>query len=342
MLDRLLIVGFGSIGKRHLRLAKLLMPKCKIILLRHQAMKTPPDPAVDYCASSLKDAIALHPQAAVIAGPATFHIDMALPLARAGIHLLIEKPISSNSKKIDALLTTCKKNKVTLMTGYNMRFLPSLQFFRQLVLEQRVGNIFSVRAEVGQYLPSWRPGTDYQNNVSAQAKLGGGVLLELSHELDYLRWIFGEVAWVSAIASKQSRLEIDVEDTAHLLMGFISKEKGQKQIIASLNMDFIRHDSCRTCTVIGENGSLRWNAIEAKVEIFEPGADGWQTLNTFTQQRDSSYISEWEHFLDCIEKKAAPLITGQDGLAVVKIIEAAKASSLKKKLIPLKKKKKKS
>ena len=104
-----------------------------------------------------------------------------------------------------------KKAKTVLAIGYNLRFLSSLQKFKSILDDKIIGDVWSVRSEVGQFLPSWRPNSDYRKGVSAQYALGGGVLLELSHDIDYLRWIFGEVAWVQAVLAQQSDLEIDVE-----------------------------------------------------------------------------------------------------------------------------------
>ena len=186
--------------------------------------------------------------------------------------------------------------------------------------------MLSVRAEVGQFLPSWRPGSDYRETVSAKAALGGGVLLELSHEIDYLRWLFGEIEWVSAIQRKQSGLEIDVEDTAHLILGF-AHEPAAEPVIAALSMDFIRHDTTRTCTVIGETGSLRWNVLTGTVEILEQGGSSWKTLFADASQRDDSYLAEWRHFLACTTDGGSPIVTGHDGLAVLRVVEAARHSS---------------
>lgn len=326
MLERLLIVGLGSIGSRHARLARMLLPGVQIVALRHQSCQDPQSMGVDYCVTNLTEALEFRPQAAVIANPATHHLEVALPLAQAGVHLLIEKPISSSIHRVAELIDTCRLQGTVLMTGYNMRFLPSLQRFRELLGEKLCGRVLSVRAEVGQYLPSWRPNSDYRQNVSAKAELGGGVLLELSHEIDYLRWLFGEVEWVNAILLKQSDLEIDVEDSAYLMFGFAPHEE-EKPVVATLNMDFVRHDTARSCTVIGETGSLRWNAIAGTVEIFKQGSDAWQTLFTHRSQRDDSYLSEWHHFLECISNNQSPQIAGQDGLEVLRVIDAARHSS---------------
>jgi predicted dehydrogenase len=324
-MERVLIVGLGSIGKRHARVIKQLRPEWEVIALRRQADSEMLE-GVDRCVTSLEEALQFTPHIAVIANPASHHVATAIPLAEAGVHLLIEKPLSSMAGDIPALLDACKKNRVMLMTAYNMRFLPSLQRFRQLVHEGRAGQVLSVRSEVGQYLPSWRPGCDYRENVSAQAALGGGALLELSHEIDFLRWIFGEIQWVNATLLRQSALEIDVEDTVHLVLGFRELNQG-RPLVASVDIDFVRHDTTRNCTAIGESGSLRWNAMGGKVEFYPAGGTEWQLLDELPAQRDDSYLSEWRHFLGCIETGAAPMISGEDGLAVLQVIEAARASS---------------
>lgn len=255
LINRILIVGLGSIGKRHLRLARALLPNADIRVLRHQAGSAVPDSA-NGSFSSIDEAIAFAPQTAVIASPAPFHIATAQALAEAGVHLLIEKPLSASLNGVMQLLETCQKQGTVLLTGYNLRFLPSLQRFRDLLGDGVIGKVLSVRCEIGQYLPSWRPDADYRQGVSARRELGGGALLELSHELDYLRWIFGEVDWVKATLSRQSSLALDVEDTAHLTLGFAPADDGH-QLIGTVNMDFVRHDTTRLCTTIGENGSLR-------------------------------------------------------------------------------------
>jgi predicted dehydrogenase len=325
-LERLLIVGLGSIGKRHARLARALMPGIEIAAWRHGGVRDTAGTGVDRCVTSVEEALQFAPQAAVIANPASMHIAAALPLAQAGAHLLMEKPLSHNTEGVADLIATCRQKNITLMTGYNLRFSASLQRFRQLLNENKVGRVLSVRAEIGQYLPSWRPDTDYRNSVSAQAALGGGVLTELSHEIDYLRWLFGEVQWVSAIQRRQSALEIDVEDVAHLVLGFAAQADAVP-VVASLDMDFFRHDTTRCCTVIGEHGSLRWNAVSGTVELFEAGSTSWQVVFNHPAQRDETYLAEWRHFLECMEQRTQPMISGEDGLAVLNIIDAARRSS---------------
>ena len=324
-IERLLIAGHGSIGQRHLRISRSLLPNADIRVLRRQKCESVPEYA-DGCISSLDEALAFAPQAAVIASPSPFHMETAQPLAEVGVHLLVEKPLAASLDGVSQLITTCAACGNVLMTAYNLRFMPSLQQYRNLIQSGHIGRVLSVRCDTGQYLPSWRPGSDYRQGVSAARTLGGGVLLELSHEIDYLRWIFGKVIWVRAALSRQSDLEIDVEDTAHLILGFETDENGRK-LIANLNMDFVRQDTTRQCLAIGERGSLRWNGLTGTVEFFTAGGSEWAQVYAHPPQRDESYTAEWGHFLDCICDRATPLINGQDGLAVLNIIEAARHSA---------------
>jgi len=327
LIDRILIVGLGSVGKRHLRLAREVLPEAEIAVLRHEVTSSIPEFA-DRIFSTIDHVLEFAPNVAVIANPATFHLCAAMPLANAGAHLLIEKPLSNSISGLADLLFICQQKGSILTTGYNLRFSKSLQKFKSLLEAKVIGTIWSVRCESGKYLPYWRSETDYRQGVSAQHALGGGVLLELSHEIDYLRWIFGEVNWVQASLIKQSDLDVDVEDSAHLTMGFDSKDC-DNQIVAALNLDFIRQDATRSCTAIGKLGSLRWNAMEDTVELWALGSQGWQEIYRHKTNNDDTYHDEWKSFLASIELKQIkhPASTGEDGLEVLRVIEAARLAN---------------
>jgi len=325
----LLIVGLGSIGRRHVRLVKFHFPNINIIVLRHKKCNSSDIKKLGLhkCVTSINDAIMLNPQAAIISNPASHHIEIAKKLANKGINLLIEKPISDSSKGVKELIDICYQNKVTLMTGYNLRFLPSLIEFKKQIQSRKIGKIYSIRSEIGQYLPSWRPEIEYKSSVSAQNFLGGGALLELSHEIDYLSWIFGKVDWVKSHVSKQSDLEIDVEDSALVILGF--KEFEGSKLTASLNIDFIRHDVTRKCFAIGEKGTLHWDGVKGQVELFKKSKKDWELLFSLSPDKDFTYTEEIKSFFSSVESNIKPNISGEDGLEVVNIIESIKESSSK-------------
>ena len=317
--ERILIVGLGNIGLRHLGIARDFFPLSKIAVLRDQKINEIPTDAneVFYI---LSDAIKFKPQIAIICSPASTHVQISLALVKEGVHVLIEKPISNDQKGLEQLNNAAVKNNCVLMVGYNLRFLASLNKFKSLIDNNLIGNLYSVRSEVGQYLPNWRD-KDYRKTVSAQKTLGGGVLLELSHEIDYLRWIFGDVQFVQAQIAKQSELDIDVEDTANILMTFKNNHE-KTNLIASLSLDFIRHDKVRICHVIGEKGSLKWNGLNNEVDLFESKSNQWKNIYKDKASLDKRYKEEWLHFIKCLAKKEQPRINFHDGVEVLKIIDS--------------------
>jgi predicted dehydrogenase len=322
--ERILIVGMGSIGQRHLRIIRILHPSASIAVLRRFSEGVPDD--ANFCFYNISDALKFCPDVALIASPATHHLDAAIPLVASGVHLLIEKPVSDTPRFVSDFLEKGRRSNSVIMVGYNLRHSLSLQKFKDLLLQNIIGEPWSVRTEVGQFLPSWRPLFDYKNAVSSQKKLGGGVLLELSHEIDYLQWIFGDIVWVQSVLSKQSDLEIDVEDSAHMIVGF-HQRPGARTLIGSINMDFIRRDTTRICTVIGQNGSLRWDGVRSLVQLYDNCAMGWIDVFRDHGGKDDSYILQWQEFLSLIRGNSVACASGFDGLKTLKVIESARISS---------------
>lgn len=323
--ERILVVGLGSIGRRHARLVRQAQPQARIAALRRAGQGDLQDGLVDQVFHSVTDALQqFAPRAAIIANPASLHLEVAMALAQAGVHLLIEKPLAPSQAGVADLVALCRRQNVVLAVGYNLRFSASLREFRNQLAH--VGMLCSVRAEVGQYLPGWRPGADYRTGVSASRALGGGALLELSHELDYLRWVFGDAAWVSSCMGRQGTLEIDVEDTVHLVLG-LNRPQPAAPLMVRLDLDFVRHDTVRQCVAIGAAGSLRWNGVAGTVEFFAEGASTWQTVFSHTPVRDETYVLQWQHFLECVRTGTAPLVDGEAGLQVLRLADAARLSS---------------
>lgn len=326
MLNRILIVGYGSIGERHLRIARKYLPSADIRVLTQRYS----DDILKYANGHFKevqDACNFSPQASIIANPAPFHIKIATSLVIVGSHILVEKPLAERVSECDHLLSVAENHNKVVQIGYNLRFDDSLVEFRRLVKSRVMGSIYCVSCEAGQYLPSWRPERDYRNTVSANREMGGGVLLELSHEIDYLRWIFGEIDWVSGYIDKQSVLEVDVEDIAHLMLRF-RKDGCGYQTVGKLSLDFIRQDKVRVCTAICEKGSLRWDGITKRVEQWDLDRELWTIFFQSMQKRDDTYRLQFIDFLNCIQNKTAPKISGQDGVEVLKIVEAIRESSI--------------
>lgn len=326
-IKRALIVGLGSIGLRHLRLLRERLPDIEIMVLRH-SLGADIDEGADHSTNSIEDAIKFAPDIAIIASPATFHSSQAIPLANAGIHTLVEKPMAATTCEAEKMLSAANTAGAVLQVGYNLRFLESLCMFKSTLDSAKIGRVFSVRAEVGQYLPDWRPGRDWRSSVSARAELGGGVLMELSHELDFLHWIFGDVKSARGWTGHQGGLQLQVEDTVHAVLEFTSSfPKGNNGVapVASVSLDFARRDTVRVCTAIGEEGTLTWNGITSQVVFIGPDQKP-TVLFDKKPDRDFSYRAQLEAFLTAVENKDSATANSDDGLRVMRTIAAIKQS----------------
>jgi len=322
--ERYLIVSLGSIGRRHLRNLRTLRPEAEIGVWRQQARVLPGElpHGADIQFDTLAAALAFRPQAAIVAGPASTHLAVALAMAQAGIPLLVEKPLADKADGLDALVTLCRSQELPLMTAYNLRFLPSLRETRRMLAEGAIGQVLGVRAEVGQYLPDWRPDSDYRQTVSAQRRLGGGPLLELSHELDYLVWLFGMPARVTARGGRYSQLEIDVEDMVELCLEYAAPQR-----LINVHLDMLQRAPTRRCRFIGSEGTLLWDGIADRIECYRSSTRGWEIYDQFAiADRNQMYLDELEHFLGCVQDRATPLVDGVQGLAVLNLVEAARES----------------
>jgi predicted dehydrogenase len=312
-----LIVGLGSIGRRHLANLKRLEPDLCLAVWHQQrrpkSRAAEASPLVEQVVFQVEDALAFRPDFALVTGPASTHVQTATALALNGVHLFIEKPLSNQLDGVDRLLHLCGDRNLTLLVGYNFRFTEALERLRDAVDQGRIGRILFARAEVGQHLESWRPGKDYRETVSARAELGGGVLLELSHEVDYLRWLVGEVVDVSARVGRTGNLEIDVEDYAEISLRF------QSGAIGSIHLDMVQRASTRTCKLVGSEGTLFWDALTDHIQCYSLSQPTWIDL--------SPYLRELQHFLSCVRGTETPAVTGADSRRVLEIVLAARRSS---------------
>ena len=322
MLNRLAIIGLGSIGRRHLRLISEIRPDIKIIAVRSgHGERCDEEKMAAKTVYSIGEAVDEGVQAAIISSPATLHLKQSLELAKNGIHLLIEKPISHTSDRVKELLKIVNENRITIMVGYVLRYDLGAIKFKNWLDNKIKGKILHARIECGSYLPDWRPDQDYRKTVSALSELGGGVLLELSHEIDYLYWFFGKPKDVQAQIRNSGTLDINVEDQVDLLM---TSEQGY---CISVQIDFNRRHVERKCKVLTTEGELIWDAVNKNVTW--KGVNKEQFKYEYNNERNSIYRKQLEVFFDCIENDNDPIVTVKDGFNVISLIDAVRNSSEK-------------
>ena len=314
------VVGFGSAGERALGVIRGLRPDAEFLVVSRKGTVGEGFKST----SSLDDVVAFEPDAVIVAGPATTRVHVLRQIGGLSVPVFIEKPLAHTFDDAVTVTTVLGSAVASSQLGYNLRFSESLIAFRDLVRGGQFGRVLRFTAETAQYLPDWRPGKDYRATVTARADLGGGVLLELSHELDYLRWIFGEWDWVSAWTGRTSSLEIDVEDTALVTIG-IEADQASTQVVGQLSLDFVRRDKTRTLTAVCEGGTLRWDGIAGTVQVFEPSESRWETVVSDSGSQ-FTYRAQWVSFLSVVEEGSSPRVGLSDGVAVLRAVEAIRHS----------------
>ena len=329
--SRILLLGCGSIGRRHAHNLRALGVQ-ELIVFDLQAerrdqlaqeLKAETETTLDECWNR-------HPDAVVIALPTALHLPLALEAARRGCHLLIEKPLADRWQGVEELLAIAEQRELTTLVGCNMRFHPGLRLVKGLLAERAIGRVIAARIEVGQYLPDWHPAEDYRQSYSARRELGGGIILDAIHELDYARWLLGEIASVTCCAERLSDLEIDTEDTAALLVRF------QNGAVGEIHLDYIQRAYRRTCQIIGEEGTIHWDYTAGQVRWYSAQRKNWTVYsNPADWQPNQMYVDEMAHFLNCLAGAEKPALDVFEAAQVLRLALAAKLAARERRWIDL-------
>ncbi len=328
---RFLVLGCGSIGRRHMR--NLLDLGAEIVAYdedagqRARAAAELGVPVVE----SLEQGWAAGVQVALICVPTHLHIGLALEAARRGLDFFVEKPVADRFDGLEELLALVREKQLITLVGCNMRFHPTLGKVRELVRSDAIGRVVAARVEAGQYLPDWRPATDYRQSYSASRAQGGGVILDSAvHEIDYLLWLLGDVERVSCFCGRISSLEIDTEDTAEILLRFAGGA------IAEIHVDYVQRSYSRNCELIGEAGSIRWDYLSGEVRWYSARDAAWHTFpGPADLNPNIMYVEEMRHFLECLESRAQSTASVSAAVRVLEVALAAKRSAATARLVPL-------
>jgi predicted dehydrogenase len=313
----LVIAGAGSIGRRHLENLRRL-GRTDVAFYRAGRGAVSEGAAQ----RDLDSILARRPRAVLVCNPTALHMSVALEAARAGAALFIEKPVSHDLEGVAELQATIAERRLVTLVGFQYRFHPALVRVREWIQGGAVGEVVSARAEWGEYLPSWHPEEDYRRSYAARKDLGGGALLTLCHPFDYLRLLLGEVQSVSAETCRRSGLEIDVEDTAQVILRFASGALGV------VSLDYVQRPRTHAFEVVGRRGRILWNEAEgiARLHNGETGAvEVCAPPPGFS--RNTMFLDEMGHFLACLDGEDTPRCTFDDGLHALRISLAARRSA---------------
>jgi predicted dehydrogenase len=316
---KFLVIGCGSIGRRHARNLRDLGVKDILVF----------DPERDRSAQlaheyevlrveTLEQAYEHRPGAVLICAPTSLHLTLARQALQHDCHIFLEKPLSHTMEGVIDFLAEVKARHRILLVGYNLRFDPLLHQLRVWLNDSRIGHVASARLHFGSYLPWRHPWEDYRVGYGARRSLGGGVILDAIHELDYALWLFGLPERVYCAGGKSSDLEIDVEDLAEVSLLY-------PNAVISIHLDYIQRPPERSCHVIGTRGTIRANLIARSLHLFD-GTTRQRATRRIDCPFEQTYQVEIQHFIDCIGGGAKPLVDGYVAAQSLQVAETARES----------------
>lgn len=322
---RVLVVGCGSIGSRHARNLSRLKA---VDLDLHDTDRGAAEDLAEATGATVVSGPAPASEewdAAVVAVPTHKHVDVARPLAEAGLDLLVEKPLANDPAEARAFVDDAARLDATALVGCNMRFHPGVRALRDWIEDDAIGRPLSARLSFGNHLGNWRDEGDYQDSYSADPDKGGGIVMDAVHEINAMRWLLGEPAGVTAHTVNTGALGIPAEDLAELVFDYGGGT------LASVHMDSIRPSRRRTHEVVGEAGIARWSGHGKRPERLtielEDRDGGIRERREEDFDMNAMYEREIRHFLDVVRHGEAPLVDATSGLRdVVAAYRAREAS----------------
>lgn len=313
------VCGFGSIGRRHA--ANLARLGARVVVAAHTPRK-----AEAMCrqlgyrnVASQAEAIAVA-DAVIVATPTDTHVAVAMRAARARKAVFLEKPIAADRTGVAALVKASRG--LVVEVGCQLRAHPALQLLARELARGRGGRLLAFRGCVGQRLDEWRPGTDYRRSYSADARRGGGALLDLIHEIDLVCWLCGPVERVAARLSKLSDLDMRAEDLANLLLECRGGAAG------ALQLDMLSPVYRRSLELVCERAVYEWDYVRGVLTRRTPrGSDElWRAPVDF--ERNELFLAHMRHFLARVRGgRLAPLCPLASGVTALEVALAAKLAA---------------
>lgn len=241
--------------------------------------------------------------------------------------MFIEKPLSDRVDGITELEEESARRGTIVEVGYNLRFNPGMQTLKHMIDEGVPGRILWARAEVAQYLPDWRPWQDYRQSYTARRELGGGIILDASHEIDYMLWLLGAPRELVCMAGKVGELDVNVEDCASILIRFVSGTQ------ADIHMDFVQRSASRSCLLAGESATLEWYYARNEVSIIRPGKE--IEIVKYDFEANQMYVAELHDFLSRISEGKSSSHSLADSKLALQVALAALDSSAQRRWVSL-------
>ena len=250
---------------------------------------------------------------AIICSAASMHINDAENVAKKGFHILLEKPLTIPGIKIKRLLKLCKDQKLKTLVGYNMRFTNIIKSVLNIIDNNNYGVIKNIEISVETDFRKWRKNLNYKKTVSFNKNLGGGVINELSHEIDYLNLLFGKPKKVT-VNNKTTNSYSDIE--THINATF---EYAKKYPSIKMNLNMLSSQTSRYCKIYYDNSFIKVDHIKNSISIKN---DKQKTLKTYKDTSNDSYVKELNNLVKSIKDNISSELPIEKCISTQNIINA--------------------
>ena len=336
---KILMIGLGSIGQRHLRnIRRIYGNEPEILAYRVRRLQQTFSDEMKIrdgvnleeefgitVYQDLDEALAQKPDIAFITNITAKHMECALKVAKAGCDIFLEKPISDTLDGVDELQRIVKEKGLVVYVGYQNRYHACIQKVKSLLEQNVIGRLISVDNEFSERLATMHTYEDYSTTYMARSEMGGGPVLNLQiHALDYLQWLFGVPKAAYAVAGTNSQLKIDVEDFASTIYR-VELENGTTIPVYS-HTDFLQFPPVHVVKVVGEKGRIEANLNEATVKLYVEG-ELVEEKSYPDFVRNDMFIRELKDFIDCVQTRREPEMSLAQGVVGLKMALAAKRSA---------------
>lgn len=323
---KIAVIGAGSIGKRHLKTLANLSLSENIVEIRcfdknHERAKKAEKEIGGTIISKALDEAVNGVDLVFICVPTSLHYDVWKSIIDLGdFNFFIEKPLSHTFKNCDEMIFHQKRINKHAFIGYMLRFHPVLNIAKNIIENDTIGKVLSVRAESGFYLPFWHPWEDYRDFYMSWKVGGGGALLDTSHEIDYLMWMFGDISYAQGYTQTISDLDMTADDYTSCIFEF------KNGIMGELHLDLLQPVESRYLKVVGSNGVLIADLIENCVTFNTIKNTEWKK-EEIQVSYDDIYTTEIKNVIDCIREKESKTTSIEEAAKVMQIVEAIRRSS---------------
>lgn len=308
---KILILGLGSIGRRHTR--------CFRELGVAQVLGFDPDPerraqfsreSGGEAFATESEGLATNPDLVVVASPNIYHLPQAQMVVAAGKPMLIEKPLGTDLQSAAALASAVEAQGLYAHVGSNWKFHPAFQTMKSWLDQGQIGTPTGIQALAGQWLPDWHPYEDYRRMYAARCDLGGGAIFD-THELNYMLWLMGPVRQFGGLKAHSGALDIETEDVAAAVLRFSSGALGV------LLTDYIQRTPCRRYHISGSEGTIEWDNAVGHVLLHRPGQRCAEQVDARVADGNAMYLAQAARILEDLRLGSGPVTPVSEMLQVL-------------------------